>query len=456
MGGTLPLGELARKTPADRNRAIDLVRAIAILAVVLGHWLMAVLYLDADGDVRRRSLLGMADWTHPYTWAFQVIPLVFVVGGYANAISWRHHREAGGTYADWLHHRLHRLTFPVVPLLAAWLVAVPLLQELGTDNRVLRIADRAALVPTWFIAAYVLIIVLAPPTLVLWERIGWWSVAGGLALALLIDALAIGGGIEGLGYLNPVVVWVTVHQLGYAWRDGAIGGTAARLALGLGGLLALVLLVRLGPYGVSMVGVRTHDVSNTYPTRATLAFLGVAQAGIAMALEPWLNRLATRARVWTATVAVNAHIMTLYLWHLTMVGVVAVASSALGGVGLGPDPNTAEWWWTRPVWVVFLVALTLPVVLLLGRFEHGRMPRSGTSTVWYPLSTAAVTLVGLGLIASWGIAAPDGTFHWYLPLGFLLLLGFLDHARRSAHPDPARDELTPPRDAPYGGDPGRA
>ena len=34
-------GELAARTPASRNRSIDLLRAVSILCVVLGHWLMA-------------------------------------------------------------------------------------------------------------------------------------------------------------------------------------------------------------------------------------------------------------------------------------------------------------------------------------------------------------------------------------------------------------------------------
>jgi hypothetical protein len=78
-----------------------------------------------------------------------------------------------------------------------------------------------------------------------------------------------------------------------------------------------------------------------------------------------------------------------------------------------------------------MATITVPVVVVLGRFEHGGQPRRDTPPALLPLLTVAVTLVGVGLIASWGVAAPDGTFHWYLPLGYLVLLGFLDRARRS-------------------------
>ena len=40
-----------------------------------------------------------------------------------------------------------------------------------------------------------------------------------------------------------------------------------------------------------------------------------------LAWEPLLQRLVSRRRVWIATVLVNARIMSIYLWHLTMLGV---------------------------------------------------------------------------------------------------------------------------------------
>ncbi len=92
------LGEMADATPADRNRVVDLLRGAAILVVVLGHWLMAAVYVDNGGDLHRSDLLGLALWTHPLTWVLQVMPVFFLVGGYANAISWRAASARGTTY----------------------------------------------------------------------------------------------------------------------------------------------------------------------------------------------------------------------------------------------------------------------------------------------------------------------------------------------------------------------
>ena len=80
--------ELAEMTPPERNRWVDFLRAVSIMAVVIGHWMMAGLYVDPAGELRRGDLLSVADWTHWLTWGFQVMPVFFLVGGYSNSVSW--------------------------------------------------------------------------------------------------------------------------------------------------------------------------------------------------------------------------------------------------------------------------------------------------------------------------------------------------------------------------------
>ena len=36
--------ELAEKTPAERNRYVDFLRSVSILAVITGHWMIATVY----------------------------------------------------------------------------------------------------------------------------------------------------------------------------------------------------------------------------------------------------------------------------------------------------------------------------------------------------------------------------------------------------------------------------
>lgn len=417
---------LAEQTPVERNRYVDLLRALSILVVVLGHWTMAAVTVR-DGELVPGHLLVLAEWTHPLTWVFQVMPVFFLVGGYANALSWRSARRRGEGYGGWLRARVRRLTLPVVPVLLAWFGAGWLALALGAPWQTVRLASTVALVPTWFLAAYVLVVAVAPLTLRLWERFGWWSVAGGVAVAAAVDAVSIAAGSVAAGFVNYLVVWATVHQLGYAWLEGSLASRRRRMALLLVGLAGAVALVVLGPYPVSMVGVDTAALNNTYPTRVTLLFLGMAQGGAALLLEPAGQRVVRRVRAWTLVVALNARIMTLYLWHVTaMVAVIGLALAA-GGTGLRVTPLSGTWWATRPLWWAVVAAVTALLVVLLGRFETPRPDPRPAPVWWRPLLAVVLVCAGLGALAVVGIADADGLNGWLVaaPLAGVVLGGVL-------------------------------
>lgn len=319
--------------PAERNRVVDLVRVLALCGVVLGHWLEHGWYVDDSGILHRAGLLGIAPWTHPLTWIFQVIPLFFVVGGYANAVSWRHAQSERVRYGTWLAGRTNRLARPLLPLLVFWAVAAPLALHLGLGDEWLRIGSLTSLVPIWFLATYLGVVALVPVTIAAWDRWGPRTLVVGL-LALPVDAVSLHLNSTAIGALNLLIVWGTLHQLGYAWRDGTFRRSSGALLLGLVGFVGAIALVWFGPYSVSMVGVDGYGVNNTNPPRATLFLLGCALTGLVFLAEPVLRRFANRSLVWRATVAVEARMMTVYLWHLTALVILGAGYLWLGGAGL--------------------------------------------------------------------------------------------------------------------------
>jgi hypothetical protein len=407
MGFVASVRRAADSTPSDRNRVVDLLRVASILVVVFGHWLMAAVTIEA-GQLTAGHLLILADWTHPLTWVFQVMPVFFLVGGYANGLSWRSARRRGEGYGGWLRARLRRLILPVVPLLLVWTFGGWLGLRLGLDWEMLQLASQVALVPTWFLAAYVVIVTLAPAALWIWDRWGWWTIFSGVALAALCDWLSIGVGFVPVGFLNYLFVWGTVHQLGYAWLDGTLDGMPRRALMAVVGLVGTLLLVGLGPYPVAMVGLDTTEITNSYPPRVTLAFLGIFQAGVVLALEGPLRRLAMGRATWTFVVGVSTRIMTLYLWHLTAMVIVIGLSLLAGGFGLGITPLTTAWWLTRPLWFLVLSAVTVGLVAVFGRFESPVEDLRPAPPWWRPLLAVVAICAGLGLLAAIGIADADG------------------------------------------------
>ena len=427
---------MAEATPETRNRVVDLLRAVAICVVVLGHWTAAMVHVRADGEREIDAVLNVAPWTHPFTWVIQVMPVFFLVGGYANALSWRSAQARGQSYAEWLRARLRRLGTPVVPMLLLWLVLCTVAYLAGVDPATLRTASQVALVPTWFLAAYVLVVACTPWTLALWERSGWWSVAAGLALGGLVDWLSIGLGNDLVGFLNYLVVWASVHQLGYAWRDGSLAGAPRRLLLAVVGAVGVLLLVWLGPYPVSMVGVDNATLNNSYPTRVTLGFLGMLQGGLLLALEPALARWLRRPGPWRATILVNARIMTLYLWHLTAMVLTIGVLVALGGPGLHVEPLTAGWWWTRPLWWLVLGAVVTAFIVVFGRFEDPVRETRPAPPLWRPLLALVAMCGGLGVMAKFGLVSRGGLSWWWplVPVLGLLLTEVVPWRRTAREP----------------------
>ncbi|NNC52777.1 MAG: acyltransferase, partial [Erythrobacter sp.] len=362
---------LAEQAPPERNRYVDFLRALSIMAVVVGHWLVAAPYIGSDGEVVGGHLLGILPWTQWLTWGFQVMPIFFLVGGYSNGVSWASTRAKNGHYSDWFASRIQRLINPVFPVLLMWAAFAFIATQVGMERETVRMAVFLALIPVWFLAVYLLVTALAPLTHAAWRKWGFRSFFLLVSAAILVDYLAVFEGVPYVDFLNFLFVWVAIHQLGYAWHDGAFRSTGHRLFFFAASLIPLLFLTILGPYPIAMIGVPGAELSNSMPPTIALLALGMTQTGLVLALEPWGRKLLDNLSVWTATVLMNGMIMTVYLWHLTAYVLVMVAAWAAGGVGLRVMPGTAEWWWSRPVWFALWIAATLTLIALFARYERG-------------------------------------------------------------------------------------
>jgi len=387
---------MAAVTPAERNRYVDFLRAASILVVVTGHWLVAAAYYH-DGTLTPGDVLDLQPGTQWLTWIFQVMPIFFIVGGYANAVSLESARRRGIGYAGWLAARLHRLVTPLLALLIGWAILATMLYFFGVSGDVTRLASRGALIPIWFLAIYIVVVMLAPLTYSAWRRWDFASFWVFAAIGALVDIAFFVAKIEWLGWTNYFWVWLAVHHLGYAWRDGRLGSPARLLAFSAIGLLALVLLIFKGPYPLAMVGSPDEGLSNTLPPKITLLALGVFQFGLLLSIESPMRRVLSGLRLWAATVLINSMIMTLYLWHVTVLIIIVALAYLAGGIGLGLEPGSLEWWLSRPIWIAVLYAVLLPVTFLLAPLERRARPADA------PVPSAA-RQVGGALLICLGIA----------------------------------------------------
>ncbi|GAA3384312.1 acyltransferase family protein [Cryptosporangium minutisporangium] len=363
---------LAAATPADRDRYVDLLRIVSIGVVVLGHWLMLTLRVD-DGRLRAGNVLAELPAAQLLTWAFQVMPLFFLVGGAAHAAALRSHHRRGGTYPEFLVARLRRLLAPTAVFLGIWTVIAVATEVTGvqagdgTVAELTRTATRTVVQPLWFLGVYLGVVGLAPLMYAAHRR---WGAVVPVALVVAaagVDAARLLGGVEAIGALNVALVWLAAHQVGYLYADGMLTRRVGALLVG-GGLAATTLLTLvLDWYPVSMVGLPGAPVSNMNPPTLALVAHGAWLTGLVVLARGPVTRWLSRPRVWTPVVAANGVVMTVFLWHLTALFV--LAAGVVAGLPT-PTPGGAAWWLTRPVWVAVLAAIALPLVLAVRRFER--------------------------------------------------------------------------------------
>ncbi|MFB7431956.1 acyltransferase [Streptomyces microflavus] len=370
-------------TPPGRDRAVDALRALAILGVVGGHWLVTALVADS-GTVRGASPLGYLPHLAPVSWVFQTLAVFFLVGGMVAAGSWASARKRGVPYGQWVGGRLARLFRPVAAVLVVWTLAAGAMLVSGVGEPTVLALAKLVWSPLWFLLVFAGLTALTPLVARLHPL---WP----LAVVLHVDLVRFGlGGPGELGWINVVAGWLVPYCLGASVARGGLRGRRNGWALLLGGAAAAVSLVLWAGYPASMVGVPGGRISNLDPpTLAAVAF-GLAQCGAALLLLGPLRRALRRPAAWAAVALVNLAAMTVFLWHQTAMIVVTASALLVAGEplpGLHTVPDGVGWVVARLLWLpVFALAL-LVCWAAFRTYEQGGRRRSSRSLLvreWSP------------------------------------------------------------------------
>lgn len=367
-------------TPPGRDRAVDALRALAILGVVLGHWLVTALVADT-GTVRAASPLQYMPRLTPVSWLFQTLAVFFVVGGQMAATGYTAARARGTTYGGWLAARTARLWRPVTAVLAVWTAAAGVMLVGGVSPPTVLALLELVLSPLWFLLVLMVLTAATPAAMRLHPL---WPLVVVLHVDLFRFAL---GGPAWTGWINLPAGWLVPYCLGTAWSRGELCGPAAGRALLAGGTAATALLVLCAGYPASMVGVPGAPVSNLDPPTLAAVTFGLAQCGAALLLLRPLRRLCARPAVWAAVAWANLSAMTLFLWHQTaMMTVTATGLFAAERLpGLHTVPDQPGWVAARLAWLpVFASALAVCWAAFRGHeqrtHKHTKAVREGRPT----------------------------------------------------------------------------
>lgn len=346
---------------ASRDLSIDLVRVCCVLLVVVLHSLMLGLTVGSDGAIGWRNVVQSEPWFAVGSWFGQLMPLFFVVGGFASWQGWRSTVRRGGGGAEYFRARLLRLCTPA----AVWFVIVGVLVQLAAGVGLpADLLAKGLGLPLWFLAAYLVCQAAVPMMIRLHTSHPVATFAVLLAGVIAVDAIRGATGVQTVGLLNLLLVWPLVQQIGFLLADG----TLARL--GRPALLAIA-VVAFGTVGVlASSGLYSPDMlDDLNPPTLPLVAIGVGQTALFLLAKPALGAL-MRTRPAQAFVGIaGTRLMTVYLWHLLLV--IAVAALVLVAPDVVPAVGTTAWWLARIPGDLSVLVVLLVLSLGLARFERG-------------------------------------------------------------------------------------
>ena len=360
------LADVEAATPATRDRAIDVIRIVSLVGVVVGHTIMATSTLR-DGVFIWSNLLTASPVFQALTWVFQIMPLFFFAGVAASIDSWK----PGASWGNWLMRRCTRLYRPVFYYLAFWWVALAVLSTVLPEHVYEPVAG-ISIQLLWFLGAYVLVLATVP----LLARITTTArlvaaVTGTYALIAVVDAIRINvDGLAALGYVN-MVAWLIPGMFGVAYRRRLLAGHTA-LALGVVMLAVNMALLVFGPYELSLVGIETQHLKNMTPPSLLLAGHAIMMCAFVIAAAPAIARWAQRPRVWWLVAIGNSGAMTLYLWHIPPLLAMHLVFDYLGHPRF--DPTSPGFIALSIVQLLIMGALVALVFVALRPLENRPLP----------------------------------------------------------------------------------
>ncbi len=416
-----------------REPSADFYRVVAVVVVVIGHWLVsAVTY--RNGQFGNEYPLDVLPWTQWLTLVFQVVPVFFLVGGYASAASLTRWRDGDGHgsvgVTEWVRTRLGAILGPTTAYVALVLGVIAVLSQVGIGGSPLSFGGWAVAMHLWFIPAYLAVLALTPLAVAAHHRWNLW-VPVALATAVLgVDVAARIGEMPAVGSLNYLLCWAAVYQLGICWRAGAFSSRQA-MALAAGAAVVVAALLGLRWYPISMVGAPGADTQNNFPPNIALLAFGTAQAGLLMAAAPAVTRWLRRSWLRRALPVANTYVMALYLWQMVPVVIVALIGYPTGLLPQ-PETGTGPWWLFRVGWLMILtVVMAVALALLwLARSVFDR----ALPTVTVPLPTwsrpallAAGVALAVGVLARIAVYgfAPSGQFPTMCAALYVVAIGLL-------------------------------
>ena len=340
---------------AVRNRYLDLLRAAAIVRVIVYHlfgwpWLSIVLpamgvMFALAGSLTAASLERRGAATVVRSRMRRLLPPLWLLGVIAVPVM---------LVAGWAHETDGEAPFSIGKLLL-WIL--PIGDPPGSDRSI------DLWEPLWYIRAYLWFVLLSPAMYLAYKKAGWVAVGAPIVLIAVLDKTGFSLPAIADAAMWDFVTYAACWMAGFAHRDGRLARTRPAVVIG----AALVLGAAAMYWLRGHPGEGGYDLNDVTESQAlwSLAFVLVV-----LRWQPpmgWLARLRPLDR---AVTLVNGRAVTIYLWHNIAIAAVWPVLTVVALDDLGPLDGVVD--------LTATLVLTAIAVLVFGWAEDlaaRRQPR---------------------------------------------------------------------------------
>ena len=317
------------RTGVVRDPSVDAIRIVLLVAVFALHAMMCGVSMGAGGPVLENALEEQA-WFGPVSWIVQIMPLFFIAGGFSSLHHWRSMRSRGASASDYVRARLERLVRPAIALVVVVAGGLAALSLAGLPAELVATAGFRIGQPLWFLGVYLAVSALVPVMLRAHER-ARVAHAGRCCSRRSSRSTSRASRPASTRSGSSTSCWCGCSCSSSASTSPTEPSTACGpphcSASPAGALGLLAVLTVVGPYPVDML-------VNLNPPTVCLVVLGVAQLALFQLARPRIRAWVERADASRLISSVGERAMTVYLWHMPVLIVLAglslVANAAVG------------------------------------------------------------------------------------------------------------------------------
>lgn len=371
---------------AGRDRFLDVVRCLALAAVVFNHYMFSVYSWNPTGGVFRmiqEKAIGQSWVTWPFVWE---LPAFFFVGGAVIRSS-----ALSMPYGKFVAKRVWRLAIPAVACLVTGLCVEAIANGLdvpackpgngplaGFIPMYLTCPSQIWVGPLWFMMVFVPLTLLSPLLARMYKGRARWVMLGAvIALVALSDV-----SLFNRGHALPTseLGWIVPWLLGFSYADGSLQ-RMARKRLVVWGLVAgvvMILAIAFGPWS---------SILGRFPRSLETVMEGIVTIPLMVAFRERIGAWGASGVIARLVDVVGPRMMSIYVWHQPAQAIVVAAVAAMHL----SMPAHIGWVWLleKVPWFIACFAMLRLVLWVMepieripppGWMSRGKRPKGAGST----------------------------------------------------------------------------